>query len=225
MNAVARAGGDPRRIGKSSPAGSKTKPRNGRFNAHGRGAKVVRTLPRDNGWKFDASSGQRLRMRRVIVKARVVKLKGPGSRASYAHVRYLQRDGVSREGEPGQLYGRALDHPDGPAFLDRSADDPTSVPPDRSAGGWRRAGRPSRVYPRADRPDGTRPGNAARLDRGRSSQHRPSPQPYRGAWGDGGRQGPQHRRGLHRPRHPLPGQRNPHPRAWLAERAGGGTAA
>lgn len=124
MNAMVRAGGDPKRTGKPHPASGKAKPRNGRFNAHGRGAKVVRTLPRDNGWKFDASSGQRMRMRRVIVKARVVKLKGPGSRASYAHVRYLQRDGVSREGEPGQLYGRALDLPDGPAFLDRSADDP-----------------------------------------------------------------------------------------------------
>jgi hypothetical protein len=45
MNAVARAGGDPKRVGKPRPASSKAKPRNGRFNAHGRGAKVVRTLP------------------------------------------------------------------------------------------------------------------------------------------------------------------------------------
>ena len=39
----------------------------------------------------------RFRARRVIVKARVVKLKGAGSRAAYAHLRYLQREGASLE--------------------------------------------------------------------------------------------------------------------------------
>jgi hypothetical protein len=63
-------------------------------------------------------------MRRVIVKARYVKFKGPQSRAGYAHLRYLQRDGVSREGEPAKLYGRGLDVPESGDFLDRSADDP-----------------------------------------------------------------------------------------------------
>ena len=85
----------------------------------GRGAKGDADLTRDTGWKFDRASGQRVRMRRVIVKARYVKLKGPQSRAGYAHLRYLQRDGVSREGEPGKLYGRALDVPEGRDFLDR----------------------------------------------------------------------------------------------------------
>ncbi len=121
LNAVAKAGGNPKRIGKTPAHG--TRPKSGRFNARGRGAKIVRTFPRDNGWKFDAGTGTRMRMRRVVVKARFVKLKGPGSRAAYAHMRYLQRDGVDREGEPGRLYGRALDHPDGPAFLERSAGD------------------------------------------------------------------------------------------------------
>ena len=64
-----------------------------------------------------------MRARRVIVKARVVKLRGPRSRAGYAHLRYLQRDGVSREGEPGQLYGKVLDRTDGAQFLDRCEDD------------------------------------------------------------------------------------------------------
>lgn len=122
MVAVAKAGGDPKRIGKASRGDGKA-PRNGRYNAHGRGAKVMRSLPREPRWSFDGRSGQRLRMRRVIVKARYVKLKGPASRAAYAHLRYLQRDGVSREDERGQLYGRGLDVPDGPSFLDRSADD------------------------------------------------------------------------------------------------------
>lgn len=116
---MAKAGGDPKRVGKAGG----TRPKNGRYNARGRGAKIVRTFPRENGWKFEAGTGARTRMRRVVVKARFVKLKGPGSRAGYAHVRYLQRDGVSLKDEPGQLYSRALDTPDGPAFLDRSSDD------------------------------------------------------------------------------------------------------
>ncbi|MDE2181559.1 MAG: relaxase/mobilization nuclease and DUF3363 domain-containing protein [Alphaproteobacteria bacterium] len=121
MRAVAKAGGNPRRLARGKRGDGK--PRTGRFNARGRGAKIVRTFPVDNGWKFDSNSGQRMRMRRVVVKARVVKLRGPQSRAGYAHVRYLQRDGVSREGEPGRLYGRDLEHADGNAFLDRGEDD------------------------------------------------------------------------------------------------------
>lgn len=122
MVAVAKAGGNPKHIGKALRGGGKAA-RNGRYNAHGRGAKVMRSLPRDPGWTFDGRSGQRLRMRRIIVKARYVKLKGPASRAAYAHLRYLQRDGVSREDDRGQLYGRGLDVPDGKSFLDRSTDD------------------------------------------------------------------------------------------------------
>jgi hypothetical protein len=41
------------------------------------------------------------RMRRVIVKARIVRLKVTG-RAADAHIRYLQRDGTTREGERGR---------------------------------------------------------------------------------------------------------------------------
>jgi len=120
MRAVGKAGGNPKRLGSRSGKG----PRTGRYNARGRGARVMRTLQRNPGWKFDSPSGQRLRMRRVIVKARYVKLKGPQSRAGYAHLRYLQRDGVSRECEPGKLYGRGLDVPESRDFLDRSAEDP-----------------------------------------------------------------------------------------------------
>ena len=123
MRAVARAGGNPRRLGKATGKRIDGKPRTGRFNARGRGAKIVKTFPADNGWKLDASSGQRMRMRRVVVKARVVKLRGPQSRAGYAHLRYLQRDGVSREGEPGRLYSRDLKHADGNKFLDRAEGD------------------------------------------------------------------------------------------------------
>ena len=47
-----------------------------------------------------------------------------GSRAAAVHLRYLQRDGVTRDGSPGQLYSAAADRADGRAFLDRSEGDP-----------------------------------------------------------------------------------------------------
>lgn len=48
-----------------------------------------------------------LRARRAIVKTRLVRLGGKGLAAPRAHLRYIQRDGVSREGEPGRLYSSA----------------------------------------------------------------------------------------------------------------------
>jgi type IV secretory pathway VirD2 relaxase len=64
-----------------------------------------------------------LRARRVIVKARLVRLAGKGQSGARANLRYIQRDGVTREGEPGMLYGRDADVADGNAFLERSGDD------------------------------------------------------------------------------------------------------
>ncbi len=65
----------------------------GRFNARGRGSKVAPGLKRSYGWSSEF--GMRWRARRVIVKARVVKFKGGGSKAAYAHLRYLLREGAS----------------------------------------------------------------------------------------------------------------------------------
>ena len=61
--------------------------------------------------------------RRVIVKTRVVRLKGADLGAARAHLRYLQRDGVTREGQPGDLYDAASDEAGGKAFLERSGGD------------------------------------------------------------------------------------------------------
>ncbi|WP_353642518.1 relaxase/mobilization nuclease RlxS [Mesorhizobium sp. WSM2239] len=63
------------------------------------------------------------RQRRVMVKARIVKLAGKGIDGARAHLRYIQRDGVTREGEPGELYGAENDHVDGREFVDRSNSD------------------------------------------------------------------------------------------------------
>jgi type IV secretory pathway VirD2 relaxase len=51
----------------------------------------------------------------------VVKLKG--SRAADAHLRYLQRDGVTRDGEPGRVYSAIQDRADGEAFVRRGRED------------------------------------------------------------------------------------------------------
>ena len=63
------------------------------------------------------------RSRRVVVKARIVRLAGSGAKAAVAHLRYLQRDGTTREGERGTLYSAELDNADGKAFLERGTGD------------------------------------------------------------------------------------------------------
>jgi type IV secretory pathway VirD2 relaxase len=117
-HAVARAGGNPRPIGQMRSGTLKT----GRFNARGRGVKLVASFPRENGWTL-TERGMRFRARRVVVKARVVKMRGSGSKAAYAHLRYLQRDGVTVDGERGRLYSSFEDEADGSKFLDRGQDD------------------------------------------------------------------------------------------------------
>ena len=61
--------------------------------------------------------------RRAIVKARISKLKVGDLGAARAHLRYIQRDGVTPEGEPGQLYGPETDEANGTAFLDNCEGD------------------------------------------------------------------------------------------------------
>ena len=62
--------------------------------------------------------------RRVIVKARYTRQQAGELGAARAHLRYIQRDGVTREGNPGRLYDAGGDDADGQAFLERSEHDP-----------------------------------------------------------------------------------------------------
>jgi type IV secretory pathway VirD2 relaxase len=62
------------------------------------------------------------RARGAIVKARVVR-RTRGIGALRAHIAYLQRDGVTRDGSPGQLFGPYEDAVDGRAFAERCASD------------------------------------------------------------------------------------------------------
>ncbi|TGQ51079.1 DUF3363 domain-containing protein [Mesorhizobium sp. M1C.F.Ca.ET.193.01.1.1] len=130
--AVRRAGGSPGRSG--GLAGSK---KGGRFNARGRGASIATGLMRDGGgWGREGGKG-RFRARRVMVKARVVKftsqrgargpkLRGMSIRAVDAHLRYLQRDGVTHDGERGKVYSaieEGRDREEGSAFIERCRGD------------------------------------------------------------------------------------------------------
>ncbi len=63
------------------------------------------------------------RSRRAVVKTSIVKLGGKGAKAAAAHLRYLQRDGTTREGERGTLYGQDRDAVDGKEFLARGEGD------------------------------------------------------------------------------------------------------
>ncbi|WP_235271688.1 DUF3363 domain-containing protein [Gluconobacter oxydans] len=82
----------------------------------GRGAAFVR------GRQVAGWAHQRAGSRRVVVKSRMIRAPGRGGRAR-AHLNYIQRDGTSREGERGQLYGAETDRADGDAFLARGKED------------------------------------------------------------------------------------------------------
>jgi len=109
LRAIARAGGKSRG---GTPKGGR------KFlgNRIGRGAGVGRVLA--SGDRYAA-----FRARRVVVKARIVKMAGKGLDGARLHLRYIQRDGVKRDGMPGELYDAEHERANGTAFLDRSAGD------------------------------------------------------------------------------------------------------
>ena len=123
--AIRRAGGNPNRDPGTGKGG-------GRFNARGRGAATALSLKDRSAWSRDGS-GARTRARRVAVKARVVKLNPQrgaargrqfvSAKAVDAHLRYLERDGVTKDGAKGQVYSAERDVEDGRAFLDRGRED------------------------------------------------------------------------------------------------------
>jgi type IV secretory pathway VirD2 relaxase len=84
----------------------------------GRGAAFVRARTLSGGWRHSQPG-----VRRVIVKTRYVENAGKNGKAA-AHLRYVQRDGTSRDGERGQLYSATEDRADADAFLERGREDP-----------------------------------------------------------------------------------------------------
>jgi len=63
------------------------------------------------------------RARRVVIKSRIVVFQGRGRQSTRDHKRYLEREGVDRQGGAGQLYDGSTDQADGDAFAERSAQD------------------------------------------------------------------------------------------------------
>lgn len=162
--AIARGGGRKR--------GGASSPRRVFYGTRiGRGAGVGRVLElRDRHAAF--------RSRRVVIKTRLIKLAGRSLNGARVHLRYLQRDGVTREALPGGLYDAKLDRADGAAFLERSQVTATS-----SASSSRRKTRsipgPQRLYPPSHAPHGGGPRHDPRLGRSRSPRYRSSPHPHR----------------------------------------------
>ncbi|MDP2377821.1 MAG: hypothetical protein Q8M36_29720, partial [Reyranella sp.] len=124
QQAIRRAGGDPSRLNGTGKGSS-------RFNARGRGAAGATALRDRNAWS--RAGGVRTRSRRVAVKARIVKLNPQrgaargrqfvSARAVDAHLRYLQRDGVTKDGEKGQVYSASRDVEDSRVFVERGHED------------------------------------------------------------------------------------------------------
>ena len=99
-------GGAPGRARQSAFTGSRI----------GRGAGVGRVLSsRDRFAAF--------RQRRVIVKVRTVKLGSNGFEGAKAHLRYVERDGTTREGGRGQLYSADSDAVDRNPWLEQAKGD------------------------------------------------------------------------------------------------------
>ncbi len=63
--------------------------------------------------------------RRVMVKARIARHQGRGFRSApmSAHLSYLKREGVTRDGEKARMFDAETDRADDAAFADRSKDD------------------------------------------------------------------------------------------------------
>lgn len=77
-------------------------------------------IGRGAAWGTLASAGlMRGGTRRAVIKVRIAKLQAGNLAAPRAHMRYIQRDGVDRSGEPGKLYGAGSDEVDGGEFIER----------------------------------------------------------------------------------------------------------
>jgi len=101
-------------VGAAIHSAEKGSVRSRRFDGSriGRGASMGRLLS-----SRDRFGG--MRARRAVVKTRLVRIGTKGMPAARAHLRYIQRDGVTREGAPGELYSAEHDTADGKAFLQR----------------------------------------------------------------------------------------------------------
>lgn len=88
------------------------------------GAQIGRGSAAGRAASFRRHPFARFRMRRVIMKTHIARAgKGIGKAAFKAHLKYIQRDGVDRDGHGGELYGADGDRGDDRPFIARSEDD------------------------------------------------------------------------------------------------------
>jgi type IV secretory pathway VirD2 relaxase len=99
-----------------SRAGGIAKSRRGNFSGSriGRGGGAGAVL-------HDCHQG--FRARRVIVKSHIAKLGEKGFKMAQTYLRYIQRDGVTRDGQPGELYTAGADRTEDKDFLEGCKDD------------------------------------------------------------------------------------------------------
>ena len=93
-------------------------------NASGaRGARPASTFGR--GRVAAGRAGQTLAVtaRRVVIKSRYVVLRKAGAKSVSTHLRYIEREGVTRDGQRGQAYGPETDAADLKAFEERGKGD------------------------------------------------------------------------------------------------------
>jgi type IV secretory pathway VirD2 relaxase len=89
----------------------------------GRGGRPASTFGR--GRVVVGMAGGRLaaNARRVVIKSRFVVLKKAGAKSIATHLRYVERDGVTRDGQRGQAYAATTDAADLKAFEERGQGD------------------------------------------------------------------------------------------------------
>ena len=88
-----------------------------------RGAGPASTFGRGRVAAGMAGRGIKANARRVVIKSRFVVLKKVGANSVSTHLRYIERDGVTRGGERGQAYGSETDAADLKVFEARGKGD------------------------------------------------------------------------------------------------------
>lgn len=91
--------------------------------ATGSGSRPASTFGRGRVASVRAGQGLAPNARRAIIKARYVVLKSAGAKAVATHLRYIERDGTTRDGQRGQAYGPDTDAADLHAFEQRGRSD------------------------------------------------------------------------------------------------------
>lgn len=88
-----------------------------------RGARPASTFGRGRVAAGMAGRGLSANARRVVIKSRFVVLRRAGTTAVSAHLRYIEREGVTRDGQKGQAYGADTDAADLKGFEERGRGD------------------------------------------------------------------------------------------------------